>query len=499
MGHVDLAIVGGGVAGTYVAYRMGQQHPEWTIALFERSQRVGGRLLSLWARGIDGVRAELGGMRFRTSQPKITALVAELGLAARPFRTVDDDNFYLLRGRRLRAAGFRRGESLTYGLEPTFHGMPPAEVLFAAIEAVIPGAQSMSPGDWAAAKPTLAYRGRALSDWSIDDLLDTVVGREGRAFIADGFGYDAIFGDRNAADCIPWLLIEARPETENYTLVDGMESLPRTLAARFTAAGGTIRSGSRLVRLRRHGTGANGSFELSFAGGRVERAQRVVVAVPRRALEDIDGVLVDEALRDLARSVGIRTAAKLALWYETPWWRERLGNGLRAVTEPPLQKVYLFDRAAPPQSGGALLLVYTDGSARQYWAELAGVDPARTDNLPLASPDRWAAYRPPRSLVEAATRHLRELFDVPPPEPRAAGFKDWGGPTEHGAYNVWLVGRPSWAVIPRMVQPLAEVPLYVCGESYADSQGWIEGALETSDVVVERLSAKTDSRPRRSR
>jgi monoamine oxidase len=45
--ELDVAIVGAGSAGTYVAYRLLQARPDWRIAIFERSNRIGGRLWSL--------------------------------------------------------------------------------------------------------------------------------------------------------------------------------------------------------------------------------------------------------------------------------------------------------------------------------------------------------------------------------------------------------------------------------------------------------------------
>jgi monoamine oxidase len=486
MSRLDLAVVGGGVAGTFVAERMSRLRPEWAIALFERSDRVGGRLLSLWAEGIEAVRAELGGMRFRTSQPLVASLVDELGLATRPFRTVNPDNQYVLRGERLTASEFSTWDGAPYSLEDRYRRLTPGHVLFGAIDTVVPGALAMSDADWRAAKAGLAFLGRALSAWAIDELLDAVVGPDGRRFIEEGFGYESIFGDRNAADCIPWLVIEARPEDENQTLVDGMEALPRALAARFVDRGGVLILSRQLTGLRRKSAGTGEAFDLTFADGSMAEARRVVLALPQRSLADIEGPFAHREVHRLLDAVDVRAAAKLSLWYESPWWRASVGSGLRVVTDGPLQKVYLFDLAMPPQAGGALLLAYMDGRAREHWAghRNAGV---RQDDLPLSSPERWCAYAASSALVTDATQELTKLLGAAAPPPRAAAFKDWGAPGEHGAYGVWRVDRPSWELIPRLLQPTPGQALYVCGESFSESQGWVEGALETSRAVVDRL------------
>lgn len=102
MDQLDLAVIGGGVAGAYVADRVGIRRSDWSIGLFERTDRIGGRLLSLRFPGVERVRAELGSIRYRTSQPLVSGLVQELGLQTSPFLTVHDDNRFFLRSARWR-------------------------------------------------------------------------------------------------------------------------------------------------------------------------------------------------------------------------------------------------------------------------------------------------------------------------------------------------------------------------------------------------------------
>ena len=82
--HLDVAIVGAGAAGTCLAYRLIQARPDWRIAIFERSNRVGGRL---WSVNVDGLPhpIELGGMRYLTSHPRVQSVVTELTIPTRPF------------------------------------------------------------------------------------------------------------------------------------------------------------------------------------------------------------------------------------------------------------------------------------------------------------------------------------------------------------------------------------------------------------------------------
>lgn len=69
------------------------------------------------------------------------------------------------------------------------------------------------------------FRGRLLREWSLGQALAAVLTEEGRSYVVDGFGYTTVLDERNAADAIPWVLIEMRPESENRTLAGGMERI----------------------------------------------------------------------------------------------------------------------------------------------------------------------------------------------------------------------------------------------------------------------------------
>ena len=56
-----------------------------------------------------------------------------------------------------------------------------------------------------------------------------------------------------------------------------------------------------------------------------------------------------------------------------------------------------------------------------------------------------------------------------------------------GGWNSWNIGVKSWDVKKKVTQPIKGCPLYICGEAYSDAQGWVEGALQTADIVLARL------------
>src|SRR5262245_9273917 len=85
----DVAIVGGGVSGIYTGWRLVTAKPregrhlrpagstgKIRVAVFEGSDRIGGRLLSARPPGFpDSTTCEIGGMRYVSSQPLVRSLV----------------------------------------------------------------------------------------------------------------------------------------------------------------------------------------------------------------------------------------------------------------------------------------------------------------------------------------------------------------------------------------------------------------------------------------
>jgi hypothetical protein len=40
--------------------------------------------------------------------------------------------------------------------------------------------------------------------------------------------------------------------------------------------------------------------------------------------------------------------------------------------------------------------------------------------------------------------------------------------------------------MPAIVNPVAGLPVYICGEAYSHEQGWAEGALQTAELMLTR-------------
>jgi len=527
----DVAIVGGGVSGIYCAWRLrdaledalghelrklaARRGGQLRVGLFEYGDRVGGRLFSLALPGIPDTPVELGGMRFLTTHQRVTALVDLLGLEFRKLDVEDpqQNHLFYLRGQHCIGADWSRpGFEPSYRLERGERARSPGSLL---IEVALRHWRNVE---------RYPERYRNLGFWNL--LLSECSG-QAYQLMRDAGGYETLVSNWCAADAIPFLLADFKLGIDYFALNKGFEELPRELARRFEAAGGETHFRHRLHRLDRDIDGAvlltfdNGDPEKFGQGRRLQnpvtfRARHVVLAMPRRAIETLhpesfifqgdDGERFESDVRSVLPQPGFKIFAA----YRRPWWKTtRKVTAGRSVTDLPVRQCYYWltgqdntDGTESPESNSILMASYNDGSSAEFWAGLTRRR-ERYQPIPEACPpgvglpardDDLRGTIAPAPLVEALQDQLRELHglsSVTDPStaqilpPYIAVFRDWTQEPYGGGWHFWKIGVDSKAVGRRMRRPFADVSLHVCGEAWSSQQGWVEGALETADAVLE--------------
>jgi monoamine oxidase len=63
---------------------------------------------------------------------------------------------------------------------------------------------------------------------------------------------------------------------------------------------------------------------------------------------------------------------------------------------------------------------------------------------------------------------------------------DWSIDPYGGGVHFWNRGYKSWEVLHRITQPVHDFPCYICGEAYSTNQTWVEGALQTAEIVLQK-------------
>ena len=516
-----MAVVGGGISGVYSAWRLLTDGGKKSVTVYEADEHIGGRLLSVKPPNIDNMVAELGGMRILPEpiQPLINTLICKLNdIAAKgsqsgitPITLYDfpvndspaSDNIVFTRGTSFRWSDIRKKpENIPYKLRDDEKNQSLGEIILNAIKEIIPGIDENDPPEinrQKAQNATYGPENRPLYEQGFWDVLIQVISYEAYRFEQDAGGYLTTLSNWNAADAIPWFLADFGTKATYKGFAQGYRQVVVNMAQLFTNAGGNIVCNQKLASFDWDGN----VFTLNFANGDIVTAKALILAMPRRSLELIscgNKYLSDANTSKLIKSVTPKTAFKIFSTYPTPWWQNQGLSLGRSLTDLPIRQTYYWadSQGNPIKDGSAMLMAsYDDGTNTEFWDGYRDWSSAKwrakgqqkteknamqwTDNAP-----QWSDYQAPEQMKNEMIRQLAEIHQVKAEDitPDEVCFKDWAEDPFGGGWNFWNIGVKSPDVMKRIIKPHANLPLYICGDAYSNWQGWVEGALETANMVL---------------
>ena len=338
---LDYAIVGGGISGLYSAWRLKEADSTLSIKVFESSDRVGGRLLTVTPPKMPDSRVELGGMRYIVEEHHwVNALVKHLNLETEALPADEPTNIAYLRGKLLRMFELTDPTKIPYNVAPNeqdpgilanLTGQAAALSLAPTIKKLlgitVKSWQDLTPftsAQWQIVAKKGTYEGAPLWSLPMRYLMTRSITREALALDEDSGGYDSILYTWNAADGFGWNLGDFTPVITYVRIKKGYDQVPLMLADRFQKAGGAVHPNARLERF----DATSGLVTLDIVeGGQTKtiQAKRLILALPRRSLELLDqtgSVLGPEHtdVHELIRSVTPIPLFKLAILYPDAWW-----------------------------------------------------------------------------------------------------------------------------------------------------------------------------------
>lgn len=529
---LDVAIIGGGVSGIYSGWRLldsprPSSDKPLRVTLFEASQRVGGRLLSLKPPQIDQTLVEIGGMRFQESHRWVSWLIDVLGLKTEVLHSAMPQNLAYLRGRRLQMSDLTDWRKLPYALHPDEREPEQLANLtaLAAVRALAPAFQEVlgititlenlagiTPGQWQQVAEHGHFNGVPLHETPLHFLLLRTLSLEAARLAEEGSGYNSILYTWNAADGFLWNLADFAGDIAHFKVQEGFNAVPVKVAERYRALGGRIEFEARLrsfdaVTLPDGTSGV--SFTIIHADHETRYlARHLILGLPRRSIELLDrsGPLLarEQAwFRKLLESVTPIPLLKIGLCYERCWWESAVGPDAsgKSITDLPIRQVYYWKK--DPSNGHGVVMIYDDGLDLEYWDQLDD-GYSRTEryierSLDAGAMPDWSAYTVPPRMIEEAHRQMLEIHGCSAdevPAPYAAAFMNWGSDPYGGGAHFWNVGAKSAEVSRRIIKPREDLPVYICGEAWSQHlQGWVEGALISAEIMLQEHFGLPDPRP----
>lgn len=490
MERVDCAVVGGGVSGLYAAWRLGsnEARASESVAVFEADDRLGGRIDTVPV-GHSTARVELGAMRFWKTQRLVTNLLEHLTLPIEEFPCQAEVCSYL-RGVLIRPANFAQPANVPFRLRGAEVGQDVGGLIGQALLRIAPelaGPVTPAQLDALAERPDLGRIGF----WNA---LEGVLSSEAYQLVQAGMGDRASFSNWHAGEAMRFMAFVMNSINGGplYRPVQGFSSLVDALAATVRGSGeSSITTGRRLLTIERARGADAGSLLLTFeasdvgaTGRKAEHytcvARKVILALPKRALSDVllrcqVSLGLSRELEHLLGAVDVFSAFKLFASYAKPWWTQDWGVGGYSVTDLPIQQVYYGAGVGGTDADNqrVLLASYADSELAAFWGPLIH-QPAATSGPPPAESPVVAQV-----MDQVRTLHgLRKL-----PEPEWWTCRDWGA--HGGAWHAWRPGQSVPDTIRRVRHPVPDLPIFVCGEAFSRMQGWIEGALTSTERTLQ--------------
>lgn len=312
-------------------------------------------------------------------------------------------------------------------------------------------------------------------------------------------------------------------------IVSGYSDIPNRLYQGFLAQGGVGYLQHQLLSF--DGDGADG-YVLRFfqrdsgtlttaqaearcqadpASCRTYGAKYVILTLPRRSLELLDQrnfFFTNPTVNQLLDTVLDVPAIRIFMAYERPWWTEAAsGTGHpfpaptcgRSTTDLRVRQFYYWHTAT--DGGNSFVLAsYANGQAERYWRELQN-GPGPFDDYKGAAPpihppryDAAQGHGPRAGSDEMGKLAHQALVEVvgplkdgrKAPEPYFVHYQNWTKDPWGAGWHAWAAGSNDVTLIPRILQPLPGERVYLCGETYSNVQGWVQGALNTSEVLLQK-------------
>jgi monoamine oxidase len=192
-------------------------------------------------------------------------------------------------------------------------------------------------------------------------------------------------------------------------------------------------------------------YSISGKGRIPIRASRVIVTIPRDAIALIPcfknlQILKQVKMRPLVRMYAVFPVINGKAWF----------SGIqRFVCKQPIRFVIPIDSRK-----GIIMISYTDGEDAEYWIK-KGDD----------------------SVLKEVMNHIRKLFStISIPDPLYFKIHPWSDGCSYwtpGAYSIDKVSMASVIPLPE------EMPgVYMCNESWAQNQCWVNSAIEQSKYAI---------------
>jgi monoamine oxidase len=196
-------------------------------------------------------------------------------------------------------------------------------------------------------------------------------------------------------------------------------------------------------------------FKIHVNQNKVVLCEKCICALPKPALIRLS---VFTPIYDMIDKVKCGKLCRIYSHFDPDKEKELLSKIGRFTTDNDLRMVIPYNLKE-----GTIMISYSDNIFAERWKRLA---------------DKGM-----REVNSKLKKNMLESTGLNIPQPKFTKIFYWGC-----GVGYWGVGADSEKIAEKMICPFPNMELYICGENYSENgQQWMEGALETSNKVLEKI------------
>jgi cytochrome b involved in lipid metabolism len=451
----DYVIVGAGISGLFTAFELCKKYPSAKLCILEATNYIGGRLHSI---KYDGLIMDGGGARFNTEQHRIISLIKELGLWDKVIPISGETTYIPITDLYKTDASIELKNKF-----PTIDDF----ILF----------MKNYIKDKKIKRDTLINS--TILDFAVEHFSKEYP--KIKQHLTNIYPYYSELGVLNTVEGINLFSNEFSDKTKYYILNGGLEQLADTIYNKLLALKKTnkcnidiyketpvfeIQGGLSVVSNSQIG------YDITAEYQGIEKqfiANKLILTIPKNKLLQIKMTMNsikndkgNDRIGQLFKNINsvqneplYRIYAKYPLDKKThKVWFDGMG---KISTNLPIKYIIPVN-----YEKGVIMISYTDSKFAKYWFKQVSEG----------------------TFEDTLNKQLKLLFpdiDIP----KAKWFKHC--PWISGA-GYWKKGYDRKNIMPQMTEALGHHKnMYICGENYSSHQAWVEGALETSEMVLDKL------------
>jgi monoamine oxidase len=273
-------------------------------------------------------------------------------------------------------------------------------------------------------------------------------------FILDSFGYYAQLIKMNSWNAIHLFENGMNPKNKFFSLMGGMDQIVSRLKDKIIELGGKIKLNTNVTDIKY----IDKFYITTECLHKKLKACKVILAVPKPDLL-LFHILKQKNIQRMLNSINYKSLCRIYSIFPKDNNNNVWFNNISKLTTNNKSRYIIPIN----KESGLIMISYSDSKFADYWQNL---------------------YKT-RGISEVNSKlkeNTKKTLNIEIPKPIFTKLSYW-----KCAIGFWKKNKDSQIISKKIIKPIKDIDLYICGENYSETQGWIEGALETSSNVINRI------------